>query len=199
MVQVALARRLLAQSARVSASALKSGRIGDGEWVLIRSTLPKLKTLPLWLTDQTVSLDEITTIVEGFADTPPLRLLIIDYLQLVRAPDTVRERRLQVEYVSQGLKALALAQGFPILCLSSLSRTSAETKEKRPTLDRLRESGELEHDADIVLFLHREFDKAETEVIVAKNRDGRTGTAHLLFRPEYVAFDEPSERPDPDA
>lgn len=197
MVQLALARRILAQAARVSASSIKSGRIGDGEWVLIRSTLPKLRTLPLWLTDQTVSLEEITTLVAGFVETPPIGLLIIDYLQLVRAPAAVKDRRLQVEHVSQGLKTLALARRIPVLCLSSLSRVSAEAKDKRPTLDRLRESGELEHDADIVLFLHREFDQAETEVIVAKNRDGRTGSAKLLFRPEYVAFDEPSERPEP--
>lgn len=198
MVQLALARRILAQAARVSASSLKSGRIGDGEWVLLRSTLPKLRTLPLWMTDQTITLADITTLVRGFAESPPLGLVIVDYLQLVRAPAEVKDRRLQVEHVSQGLKAMALERHLPVLCLSSLSRISADVKDKRPTLDRLRESGELEHDADIVLFLHREFDQAETEVIVAKNRDGRTGTAHLLFRSEFVAFDEASERREPD-
>jgi replicative DNA helicase len=198
---VALARRLLAQSAHVAAASLKSGRIGDGEWVMLRDVLPKLRTLPIWLSDQTVSLEEIAALVRGFSETPPLGLVIVDYLQLVRAPESVKDRRLQVEHVSQGLKGLALAHRMPVLCLSSLSRPASGRgdRETRPTLDRLRESGELEHDADIVLFLHREFQQAKTEIIVAKNRDGRTGTAELLFRPEYVAFDEVASREDPDA
>jgi replicative DNA helicase len=180
---------MLAQAARVPAAALKSGRLGDGEWILVRDTLPKLKALPVWLTDRAVTLDEITTVVNGFAETPPLGLLVVDYLQLVRAPETIRDRRLQVEHVSQGLKELAVRHGIPVLCLSSLSRPPSEAKDKRPTLASLRESGELEHDADVVLFLHREPHEAETDLIVAKNRDGRVGIVPLLFQAESVAFD----------
>jgi replicative DNA helicase len=192
MVVLALARRLLAQTARVSASSLRRGRLSDVEWALTRDALPKLRALPLWLTDQFVTAEEIQTLVRGFAVSPPLGLLVVDYLQLVRGP-AHRERRLEVEAVSQTLKGLAVERRIPVLCLSSLSRP-AEGKAQRPTLASLRESGELEHDADVVLLLHREPMQPETECVVAKNRDGRTGVVRLRFSAEYVAFDESEER-----
>jgi replicative DNA helicase len=191
MVNTALARRMLAQEARVEARSLRSGRLQPGEQLGVERALPKLKGLPIWMTDEAVSLTEITDMVAGWSVSPKLDFLIVDYLQLVRAPMTIRERRLQVEAVSHGLKTLALQFKLAVLCLSSLARTRDERgKERRPTLGDLRESGELEHDADIVLLLHREPMKPETDCIVAKNRDGRVGVAHLTFRHEFVAFDE---------
>lgn len=84
MVALALARRLLAQGARVHAAGLKTGRISDAEWVLIRDALPKLRMLPLWFADRVTTIQEITRLVEGYAEAPPLGLLVVDYLQLVR-------------------------------------------------------------------------------------------------------------------
>ena len=197
MVNVALARRLLAQEARVSASAIRSGRLQPGETYGVDTAIPKLARLPIWMTDEAVSLGEITDLVTSWAASPRLDLLIVDYLQLVRAPREIRERRLQVEAVSHTLKTLALQCKLAVLCLSSLARTKDERgKERMPTLSDLRESGELEHDADVVLLLHREPMKPETDCIVAKNRDGRVGRAHLMFRHEFVAFDEATERRD---
>lgn len=191
MINMALARRLLAQTARVSASSLKSGRIGDGEWIFINQALPKLRDLPLWLTDQAIHLEEIERIVERF--TPSPSMLIVDYLQLVRAPADIKDRRLQVEAVSQALKTLAVRRSIPVLCLSSLARLQGGS-DAEPILASLRESGELEHDADIVILLHRKRMAQETKCIVAKNRDGREGTTHLLFRAEHTAFEEASDR-----
>jgi hypothetical protein len=191
MVTLALSRRLVAQEGRVSATALKRARLAAGETVQVAHAMRRLRGLPIWLTDEAVSLREITELVTGF--TPRLGLLIVDYLQLVRAPAEVRERRLQVEAVSQGLKTLALQCQMPVLCLSSLSRP-AEGKAPRPTLASLRGSGELEHDADLVLLLHRAPRAPETECIVAKNRDGETGLVTLQFRAEWVTFDEASDR-----
>jgi replicative DNA helicase len=192
MVTTALARRFIAQDARVDATALRTDRLAAGEQVLVREARRRLGTLPIWLTDAAVSLDEITGCVTAWPESP-LGLLLIDYLQLVRAPVGIRERRLQVEAVSQGLKTLALQARLPIVCLSSLSRPP-DGRDRKPTLSSLRESGELEHDADVVLLLHREFAEPETVCEVAKNRDGRVGVARLLFRAEWVAFDEASAR-----
>ena len=80
------------------------------------------------------------------------------------------------------------------MCLSSLSRAAGDDRKKPPTLSSLRESGELEHDADVILLLYREYQGQDTNCDVAKNRDGRCGTAKLLFRPEYLAFDEATDQ-----
>jgi replicative DNA helicase len=167
--------------------------------VKLGPTITKLGSYPIWLLDEAVSLDEITAVVTGWRETTALGLLIVDYLQLVRAPRGIRERRLQVEHVSQALKTLAVQCQIPVLCLSSLARALDGAKEHRPTLASLRESGELEHDADVVLLLHREPRQSETECIVAKNRDGAVGLARLVFRPLFVSFAEAATRDGEDA
>lgn len=190
MATLALTRRLVAQDARIRASALKRADLTVQErWQLGRS-LERLRALPLWFTDEASSLDDILALVAATAAEVPLALLIVDYLQLVRAPKEIKERRHQVEAVSQGLKAITMQYRTPVLCLSSLSRGSNDDREKPPTLSHLRESGELEHDADIILLLHRKSRDPETSCQVAKNRDGRSGTVKLAFRPEFVAFEE---------
>ena len=188
MLVASLTRRILSQSTRILSSSIKAGLFADDEYPHLIKTYGQLATLPLWMTDRAVSLQEIVRLVEGWSFTPPLGLVVVDYLQLVRVKS--ESRRLEVEAVSQGLKSLALKTSIPILCLSSLRRPSAEAKESRPGLSDLRESGELEHDADVVIFLHRAQGEEETEINVAKNRDGRTGKTLLRFRPEFVAFDE---------
>ncbi len=193
MVNTALARRMVTQESKIPAAMLRSAQLSDSERATVTVTLRRLAMLPVWLSDEAISLAEITDLVTTWGESTALGLLIIDYLQLVRAPRDIRERRLQIEAVSQGLKTMALQAKIPVLCLSSLSRPPQEAKERRPTLASLRESGELEHDADVVLLLHREPMQAETECIVAKNRDGRQGTARLHFRSETVSFDEVDE------
>lgn len=191
MLNVALARRMLAQEARVRATALKTGRVGDGEWVLIEGGLSRLRGLPIWLTDQAATLAHIEGMAHGFP--PPLDLLIVDYLQLVQAPAGIEDVRLQVQAVSRGLKALAIGLRVPVICLSSLARQQ-DGKEREPTMSALKESSNLEHDPDVILLLHRQQDEAETTCRVAKNRDGETGKAVLRFRAEYVAFEETEGR-----
>lgn len=190
MTNLALARRLVAQDARVRASALKRSSLNAFEARAVDESLERLNHCPLYFSDDAVSLSEITNIVGAMAAEVPMGLVVVDYLQLIRAPRDIRERRHQVEAVSQGLKTLALQYRVPVLCLSSLSRASSDDKNKPPTLSSLRESGELEHDADVILLLHRAYHEETTTCTVAKNRDGRLGTVHLLFRHEYVAFDQ---------
>jgi len=199
MTNLALARRLVAQEARVSAAGLKRGVLGEGDRWALTTHLPKMRTLPIWLNQVAVSLPEVDREVAGFVSSPPLGLILIDYLQLVRAASDSRgrrDRRLEIEEVSRGLKEIALHYRVTVVCASSMARPARGPAGKnlparRPEMDMLRESGELEHDADIVLLLHREFGADHAECKVAKNRDGRVGIVRLLFRAEFVAFDEP--------
>jgi replicative DNA helicase len=189
MVVMSLARRILAQASRASAAGIKHGNPGDEGWARIHEALPTLSRLPVWLTDQVISISDIERVVRQWTG-PALGLLVVDYLQLVRTDPGIRDRRLQVEDVSQRLKTLAVAQRLPVLCLSSLSRPPKGTGTTAPTIHDLRESGELEHDADTVILLHRAWQAADCTVAVVKNRDGRVGEVHLQFIPESVAFDD---------
>lgn len=183
-----LLNRMLAQTGRIRASGLRSGRLTPTEYHQMRQAYDTLHPLPLWLDDQTKTVEQITGAVERWPYTPPLSLVVVDYLQLVRAPRGIQDRRLQVEHVSGALKDLAHSTGVTVLCLSAMSRTEKGNTDRRPVVQDLRESGAIEHDADIILLLHRGFAEAETEVIVAKNRDGAVGIVPLTFEAEFVSF-----------
>jgi len=179
MHDLSLARRMLSQEGHLPASQLRLGTVDMRD---VAAVAERLAGLPIWITDTAASLDEIAEMAE---DTD---FLIVDYLQLVRAPREIREKRIQVEHSSAGLKALALAREIPVLCLSSLSRPEKGSN-REPTLADFRESGEIEHDCDIAMLLHKT-DPMGTDVvcIVAKNRDGETGRVNLTFRKEWVSF-----------
>lgn len=181
MHDLALARRMLAQEGHLSASQLRLGASAIDMRDVAR-VAEKLSGLPIWITDSAATLAEIDAMAE---DTD---FLIVDYLQLVVAPKEIRERRLQVEHSSAGLKALALARQIPVLCLSSLSRPKEGTNPE-PTLASFRETGEIEHDADIAMLLHKPEPQGDEVIcIIAKNRDGETGRVKLVFRRDWVSF-----------
>jgi replicative DNA helicase len=190
MTNLALSRRLVAQDGRVRASALKRSTLTEAERWNVDRSVERMKACPMYFSDDAVSLTEIQLMVSTMAAEVPLALVVVDYLQLIRAPREIKERRHQVEAISQGLKTLAMQYQVPVLCLSSLSRAASDDRNKPPTLSSLRESGELEHDADVILLLHRQYHEEHTTCAVAKNRDGRLGTVNLLFRSDFVAFDE---------
>jgi replicative DNA helicase len=131
------------------------------------------------------------------ARVPGLGLLVIDYLQLLdpEPEDRKQMREVQVATMSRGLKALAKELGIPVLCLAQLNRSVEQRADRRPNMSDLRESGAIEQDADQVLFIYREDyykpdsqRKGIAEIIVAKNRSGRMGTAELVWKPDYQAF-----------
>jgi hypothetical protein len=192
MATLALACRMLAQTVRVGVGPIRTHGLAPGEQVLVEGGLQRLAGLPVWLTEAALTLADITHLVETFPE--PLALLVVDYLQLIEAPRHIKERRLQIEHISAALKALAQRRALATLCLSSLARYGDGRDDVRPTMAQLRESGELEHDADVVLLLHRRPNEAETDLIVAKARNAQTGVARLLFRAEYTAFDEAAVR-----
>jgi len=186
MTTVALTRRMVSQDSRVSSTRIKGAALEAGDLLRYREAIDRLSDLPIWMTDKAVSIEAVLGSVEQVPRS--VGLLVVDYLQLVRAPKGITDRRLQVEEVSKHLKTLALELQIPVICLSSLSRPPKTAGEVKPTLADLRESGELEHDADVVLLLHRAFKSNEATCIVAKNREGQTGEIRLHFTPECVSF-----------
>lgn len=187
MENVALLRRMVAQTGKVEAHALRQRKPLQTLIDTVTAVLKKMSTLPIWMSEQATSIGEITDMVAKSSSRNEGCLVIVDHLQLVRAPDVKGDKRAQIEAVSQGLKTLALQFKIPVLCMSTLARPF-DKKNPRPTIDSLRESGELEHDADIILLLHRAYNSHEAEIEVAKNRDGHVGSVNLIFEPQYVAF-----------
>lgn len=188
MLKVAIGMRMLAQEGPVNATTLRKRDLSPQHWSTIDLAIETLELLPVFITHANLDVEAIQRLAGTLADEAPLGLVIVDYLQLIDAPPGVKERRLQVEAVSAGLKALTLDLNVPVLCLSSLSRPADG---KAPTLASLRESGNLEHDADTVILLHRRDEmQPQTECIVAKSRNGRTGMIELFFRGEYLRFEE---------
>jgi replicative DNA helicase len=188
MTPEALVRRLVAQAGMLRAERFRAGDLDDVERRLLQEACAELAPLPLWVTSDVVTIDEIHDAVRDH-EGEALGLVVVDYLQLVRGPSDLRDRRLAVEFVSQGLKSLAVTYRLPVLALSSLARPPREARNYRHGLNDLRESGELEHDADLVLFLHADRENPDNrELTIAKHRDGATGSLALRFQGEYVRF-----------
>lgn len=185
----ALVRRLVAQAAHLSLSKLKTGELLELEREMIRFAASNLMPLKLWFTADILTTTQLATALDAYAPGQ-LGLVVCDYLQLFKPAEPIRDPRARVEAVSEELKRLAVAHEVPFLVLSSLRRPERSARDWRPGLSDLRESGELEHDADIVLFLHRELASQDTELILAKQRDGEVGQFPLRFHGPTVTFEE---------
>lgn len=198
-----LVQRILCAEARVSLSKIRAGYISEGDWGAIADAMNSLSQLELYIDDSPG-----LSILEARAKARrELRkaagkgLIVVDYLQLMQPPQTRRDgnRAVEVGEISRGLKVLAKEMDMPVLALSQLSRAVEMRGKKRPMLSDLRESGSIEQDADIVMFIDRSMDEAEAEsddrpewgtaeLIVAKHRNGPTRDITLAFNPEYTRF-----------
>lgn len=192
-----LAQRIVSSEAEVESGKLRSGRIDENDWSKIGRAIHRFDALPLYLDDNPrVTVMEIRAKARRLkARHGEIGLIMIDYLQLMSGGSNAENRQLEVSEISRGLKILARELGCPILALSQLSRTLESRSDKRPMLADLRESGSLEQDADVVMFLYRDevynresADKASAELIIAKHRSGPTGMAKLVFRGQYTKF-----------
>lgn len=182
-----LMARMIAQTGAVTASEMRRMNFQPDRRVLLDQAVSELSTLPIFMTDKLYRVDQVADVVAKSKAKEQGLLVIIDYLQLMKAGDSGAERRIQVETVSQELKKMALENDVPVLCMSSLSR-AFDKKNPKPTTDSLRESGALEHDADVIILLHRGFQEANMECQIAKNRNGHAGSLNLVFEPEFLAF-----------
>ncbi len=196
MSKNALTQRLICSEAAVNSHVLRSGQASQTDFQRIAQAMDKLTQAELWIDDTPrLSIATLRARARRMKSQYGIGLVIIDYLQLMQGGR--QESRVQeVSDISSGLKAVAKELEVPVLALSQLSRASEQRTDKRPQLSDLRDSGAIEQDADVVLFLYREgmhkpdIDKARTELIVAKNRNGPVGEIELMFNAEQTAFRE---------
>ena len=196
MSEMELAHRFIASQARLAGDRLRKGRVAKGDWSRVVKACNKLESAPLWIDDSSdLGLLELRAKArrlhaqEKSRGNDGLGLVIVDYLQLMRADDPRANRVEQVAQFSRGLKILARELNVPVIGISQLSRAPEQRPDKRPILSDLRESGSIEQDADLVGFLYRDeyYNKDESdepgvaELIIAKHRNGPIATVKLAF------------------
>lgn len=192
-----IGNRILCSEAMVDSNKIRTGQIEDNDWMKLASTLSILSDAPIYIDDTPgISIMEIRAKCRKLKIEKKIGLVIIDYLQLIQGTGKRNNSREQeISEISRSLKILAKELDIPVIALSQLSRGAEKREEKRPMLSDLRESGAIEQDADIVMFLYRDEyynenteEKNVAEVIIAKNRGGPTGTVRLAWLPNYTKF-----------
>jgi replicative DNA helicase len=208
-----LTTRLLSMQTSIDSASLRSGRVGEEHYNILRNEAIELSNLPFFIDDTpALTISGIRTRARRMKRKHNLAILFVDYLQLIRGSSKSDNRVLEISEITQGLKALAKELNIPIIALSQLSRAVEQREDKRPMLSDLRESGAIEQDADIVMFIYREeyylarkepevgtpqhtewFEKLNkvhnlAEVIVAKHRNGPIGIVQLFYDPSYSRF-----------
>ena len=193
-----LVNRILCSEAMVDSNKLKTGKIEENDWVKIVEALGPLSESEMYIDDTAgISITEIRAKARKLKLEKNIGLIVIDYLQLIQGSGNRRNgsREQEISEISRSLKILAKELNIPVIALSQLSRAAEQRNDHRPMLSDLRESGSIEQDADIVMFLYRDDyynDESENkniaEVILAKNRTGSIGTAELLWMSNYTKF-----------
>jgi replicative DNA helicase len=198
-----LVMRMLASEARVDSQRIRTGKLIESDWA-------KLAQAAGVLADANIHIDDTPAIsalelrakcrrlfAKYESSDQPIRLIVVDYLQLMRGNERIDNREQQIAEISRSLKALAKELGIPLLALSQLNRSLEKRPDKRPMMSDLRESGSLEQDADTILFIYREevYEKEKedvkgvAEIIIGKQRNGPIGTANLAFIHEHTRFE----------
>jgi replicative DNA helicase len=199
-----LTERMLCAEARVNSQKLRSGFFSQEDWVRLTDAAGTLSEAPIFIDDSpNISATEIRAKARRLKLDKGLGLVIIDYLQLMRAPISAERRDLEISEISRSLKALAKELSLPVMALSQLNRKLEERSDKRPQLSDLRESGALEQDADVVAFIYRDevYNKDESnpnrgtaEILLKKQRNGPTGEVKLKFFDAHTRFANLSKR-----
>ncbi len=189
--------RILCSEAMVDSNKIRTGQVEDEDWVKLASTLGRLSEAPIYIDDTAgISIMEIRAKCRKLKLEKDIGLVVIDYLQLIQGSGKKNSSREQeISEISRSLKILAKELDIPVIALSQLSRGVEKRDDKRPMLSDLRESGAIEQDADIVIFLYRDDyynedspKKNVAEIILAKHRGGSTGTVDLAWLPSYTKF-----------
>jgi replicative DNA helicase len=198
MAEAELAQRFVASQARIKGEELRKGRVAEQRWPKILNASQVLAAAPLWVDDSSdVGMLEIRAKARRLHSQCEggLGLIIIDYLQLMRTDSRYDSRVTAVGELSRGLKILARELGVPVIALSQLSRAVETRPDKKPQLSDLRESGNLEQDSDLVMFIYRDeyYDEeserpGEADLIIAKHRNGAVGKVTLTFQKEFPKF-----------
>ena len=193
-----LSMRLMSSLGRIDQHKIRTGQLNDQDWPRITSAVSMLSDAPL-LIDDTAALSPSELRARArraYRQQGGLGLIVIDYLQLMHVPNSRENRTTQVSEISRNLKALAKELNVPVLALSQLNRSLEQRENKRPRMSDLRESGSLEQDADLIVFIYRDevykedsADKGKAEIIIAKQRNGPIGKVVLSFLGQYTRFE----------
>ena len=196
-----LAQRMLCSEARVDSHLMRTGRLPSDAWSNLSIAVGSLAKAPIFI-DETPALTVLEMRSRArrlMSENENLGLLVVDYLQLMRGPKGIESRQQEISIISRSLKALAKELNVPIIALSQLSRAVESRGDGRPQLSDLRESGAIEQDADVVLFIYRpvrygkveEAELNKAEIIIGKQRNGPVGSVELVFLDQYATFENP--------
>lgn len=196
-----VAMRLLAAESGVHAHRLRTGFIGEEDWTRLTRAASRLSEMRFFVDDTpNISIMELRSRARRLRAEHQIGLVVVDYLQLMHTRGRAENRQQEIAEISRSLKALARELEIPVLALSQLSRAVEQREKQRPQLADLRESGAIEQDADVVVFLWKNPDDAHEavlEAIVAKQRNGPTGSVKLVFLREFSRFADPELREEP--
>ena len=205
-----LAMRMMSSLGRVDQHKVRTGKLHDDDWPRLTSAVTLLKDKKLFI-DDTPALTpaELRARCRRIAREHSLDMIIIDYLQLMQIPGTSENRATEISEISRSLKAMARELDVPVVALSQLNRSLEQRPNKRPVMSDLRESGAIEQDADVIVFIYRDevydedtADKGIAEIIIGKQRNGPIGTVKMAFLGQFTRFEnyieEPSYMPDRD-
>ncbi|NRB41880.1 MAG: replicative DNA helicase [Pseudomonadales bacterium] len=193
-----LMMRLVSAIGRIDAGAIKRGTLQDDDWPKLSNAVQKMKDLPLYIDDTPgINPTDLRSRVRRIArQHGGMGMIMVDYLQLMTVSGRSEGRTAEISEISRSLKGLAKEFDCPVIALSQLNRSLEQRPNKRPIMSDLRESGAIEQDADIIMFIYRDEiydedspDKGKAEIILGKHRSGETGTVHLQFIGRYTRFD----------
>ncbi|MGB6977247.1 MAG: replicative DNA helicase [Gammaproteobacteria bacterium] len=193
-----LAIRFISSLGRIDQQLLRTGKLKDNDWSRIMSTVAQLSEVAMFVDDTSaLSPAEIRSRARRVArEQGGLGLIVIDYLQLMQVPGFKDNRALEISEISRSLKAMAKEMNVPVIALSQLNRGLEQRTEKRPMMSDLRESGAIEQDADLILFIYRDEvydknsrDKGKAEIIISKQRNGPIGNLFLTFLGQFTRFE----------
>ncbi len=212
MSKEALVQRMITSEAHVDSQRLRTGRLTNEDFTLLARAVGILNNAPIWIDDTAgLTLLEIRSRARRLKADNDIGLIIVDYLQLMQGPSDSESRTQEVSQISRSLKGLAKELAVPVIALSQLSRAPEQRSDKRPQLSDLRESGAIEQDADVVMFIYRPevYDgptdkdgnsiEGRAELLVSKQRNGPTGIVNLLFHKAYTRFESFSSRQAPES
>lgn len=200
----AIVMRLLSSLCRIDQLRIRTGKLADEDWPRISSTVSMLSEAPLFIDDTPgLSPAEMRSRARRLAkEHGQLGLMVVDYLQLMQVPGYNENRTAEISEISRSLKSLAKELKVPVIALSQLNRGLEQRADKRPVMSDLRESGALEQDADLIVFIYRDEvyhenspDKGSAEIIIAKQRNGPIGKVRLTFMGQYTCFENYIRQP----
>jgi replicative DNA helicase len=192
-----LALRMMSSLGRIDQHKIRTGKLDDDDWPRLTSAVSLLDSAPLFIDDTpALSPTEMRARARRLKREHDIGMIVIDYLQLMQVPGTRENRTTEISEISRNLKALAKELAVPVVALSQLNRGLEQRTDKRPVMSDLRESGAIEQDADLILFIYRDEvyhedspHKGIAEIIIGKQRNGPIGTRHLTFRGQFTRFE----------